>query len=116
MPRSVRLVPTISATGRGPWGFGRCSPAIRAGRADSAWTDSTVTFGTVPAETGTAVNAAAGAGWMQWTVTAHVQAQYAGSNNGFLVRDGTESGGTDFTQVFDSREATNQPELLLTWQ
>jgi hypothetical protein len=54
-------------------------------------------------------------GWVQWDVTAHVQAMYAGSNHGFLVRDRTESQNPASLQVFVSREGpVNQPELLIT--
>lgn len=84
-------------------------------RAAAPWSDAVVTFGTVPGETGTAVNITAAPGSMEWTVTAHVQAMYAGANDGFLVRDSTEGGTTEFTQAFSSMEAANKPELILEW-
>jgi hypothetical protein len=58
-----------------------------------------------------------GTGWRQWTVTAQVQSMYAGSNDGFMVRDQTEnSGGAGQLQTFRSREsATNPPQLVLTF-
>ena len=51
---------------------------------------------------------------MQWDVLAQVQAMYAGTNYGFLVKDQTENG-AGVLQQFDSREAaTNKPQLVLT--
>jgi len=84
-------------------------------RAAGAWTEAT-TWNTAPATTGTAVTAAAATGTMQWNVTAQVQAQYAGTNNGFIVRDNTETQNGQSPQTFSSREnAANKPELVLTW-
>jgi hypothetical protein len=102
---TLRLNNTSAATGR----------TVQVFRAGAAWTDSAVTWATMPAPAGTAVDAAAAVGWMQWTVTAHVQAMYTGSNNGFIVRDSSETGNTIFTQSFDSMDGTNKPQLVLQW-
>jgi hypothetical protein len=91
-------------------------------RAAAAWTEA-VTWNTRPGTTGTAVGSASlgGAGWQQWTVTAQVVAQFpAANNNGFVVRDRTESqSSTAQQQVYRSREATgtpnNRPELIVTF-
>ena len=93
---------------------------IAAYRAGMAWTETTVTWAShTAAPAGTAVNRAAAAGTMTWTVTALVQSMYAGSNFGFVLRDTTETGqgNTNYRQQFTSREsATNKPVLELVWQ
>jgi hypothetical protein len=92
---------------------------ISAYRAGMAWTEGTVTWTShTAAPAGTAVNAAAASGSMTWTVTAHVQAMYAGSNHGFLLRDATESGpgNTNYLQQFTSRDGATKPQLDLQWQ
>ncbi len=59
---------------------------------------------------------ASGTGWRQWSVATQVQAMYAGTNYGFLVRDATEDAGSAQLQTFSSRQAAgNRPELLITF-
>jgi hypothetical protein len=82
----------------------------------TAWTENGVNWSNQPTTTGSAATATtpASAGWMQWDVTAHVQAMYAGSNYGLKVKDQSENA-AGFEQQFDSREAsTNRPELVVT--
>jgi large repetitive protein len=58
---------------------------------------------------------ASGPGYREWTVTAVVEAMYAGSNHGFMIRDSLDTGGGP--QGFDSREATgNRPQLVVTFE
>ena len=90
-------------------------------RASAAWNEGTVTWNTRPGTTGTAVGSASlgVAGWQQWTVTTHVIAQYT-TNNGFVIRDSTESENPgQLQQVYRSREAggtpNNRPELIVTF-
>ncbi len=86
-------------------------------RANTAWVETTVTWSTQPATTGTAVGSTtvASAGYQQWTVTAQVLAHYT-TNNGFLVRDRTESVAASPQQNYLSRESgSNRPQLVLTW-
>ena len=56
--------------------------------------------------------------YIDWTVTDHVKAIYAlgpGGNNGFMVRDQTETGGGAWQQ-FNSRDAfSNKPLLTVNW-
>jgi hypothetical protein len=41
---------------------------------------------------------------------------YSGSNDGFLLKDQTEgAGGAGQTQTYDSRENTNDPQLVITF-
>jgi hypothetical protein len=89
--------------------------AIRAVRLASTWAENTVTWSSQPMTTGTAALTTSAAGWLQWTVTAQVEAMLApGANHGFLVRDGTE--GANGAQQFNSREsAANQPELVIRY-
>jgi large repetitive protein len=86
-------------------------------RASAGWTEGTVTWATQPGTTGTAVTAASGTGWRTWTVTTHVTSMYAGTNNGFVVRDAAESPLLQsHEQFFDSRTAAaDRPELVLTF-
>lgn len=88
---------------------------VRVFRADAPWGELGVSWDTVPGQSGTAVDAGAVVGWMQWVVTDHVQAFYAGSNTGFVLRDALEDGAHPSAQAFDSREGTNKPELVLQW-
>lgn len=88
-------------------------------RAAAAWVETTVNWNTQPATTGTAVGVTtlATAGYQQWTVTAHVQAQYT-TNYGFVVRDRTETGGTTRTQTYRTHEhatTTTRPKLIVNW-
>ena len=90
-------------------------------RAGSAWAEDTVTWTswTANASTsvGTAVTAASATGWVQWTVTTHVQSHYSGTNHGFVIRDSNETQNGQTPQVFVSKEAAaNKPELVLQWQ
>lgn len=104
------LVNNASAT------TGRTIAAYAAG---AAWSEMSVTWANhTAAPTGTAVNVAASAGTMSWPVTALVQSMYAGSNDGFLLRDTSESGNnkTNYLQQFTSREGTTKPQLELQWQ
>ena len=47
-------------------------------------------------------------------MTSIVQAQYSGSNYGFLIKDSAEDTG-NIAQAYMSRENTNVPELQLTF-
>jgi hypothetical protein len=74
-----------------------------------------VTWGNQPASTGTAAETGSGSGYRQWNVVSQVQAMYAGSNNGFLIRDKTEGGGGN-EQEFNAREkGENRPMLIITF-
>ncbi len=53
---------------------------------------------------------------VQWPVTTLVQTMYSGTNNGFIVHDANEGGTTTFTQIYDSRDTANQPQLVLQWR
>jgi large repetitive protein len=80
-----------------------------------------VNWNTQPMPTGAAASAPSrsSAGWVEWNVTAQVQAMYAaGSNHGFLIRDGGEGGSTNHVQQFNTREtgSGNAPQLVLTFE
>jgi len=78
-----------------------------------------VTWTNQPGTTGTpaAASTVAASAWISWTVTSQVQAMYAGSNFGFLVKDATESTSTTYANAYDSREGstTFPPQLVITW-
>ena len=104
---TLRLDTTTSRAGR----------TYQALQIASSWTEVGVTWNTQPAATGavaTAPTVAVGQ-WIQWTVTGQVQAMYAGSNYGFLVKDASESTATSYTNRYSSRTGANPPQLVLTW-
>jgi hypothetical protein len=86
-------------------------------RSATSWTENGVTWNNQPGTTGSAATANPNAnvgGTTNWNVLSLVQADYAGTNNGYLIKDSTESG--SFTHTFNTREAgSGQPTLTLTW-
>jgi hypothetical protein len=83
--------------------------------ASGAWTEGTVTWNTQPSFGGTPATATTAAGWMSWTVTTQVNEMYAGSNDGFLVKDQTEGGTPPAMNAYSSREGGNPPQLVITF-
>ena len=87
--------------------------------AASGWTEAGVTWNTLPAVTGTAATGGTPGvlGWQEWTVTGLVADHYSTAvNSGLLLRERVEdAAGGGRVQLYDSREATNQPQLVLTW-
>jgi len=98
----------VSATGG--------SRTMNAYQSGGSWTETGVTWNNQPATTGSAVGVTStGANsWTTWTVTSIVQAQYAGTNNGFIVQDSNEGSGTT-SQTYHTRENTNDPQLVITY-
>jgi hypothetical protein len=89
-------------------------------RASTTWSSATNTWNTVPrpAPAGTGVGHAAGtAGWHEWTVTTLTRELYAGTNDGFLVKDAVETNPARATayESLDSPTVANRPELVVTW-
>jgi hypothetical protein len=94
---------------------------LHAYRLGGSWAEGGVTWSSQPMPTGAAASAPSrsSAGWVEWNVTAQVQAMYdAGSNHGFLIRDANEGGNTNHVQQFHSRETAsgNAPQLVLTFE
>jgi hypothetical protein len=104
---TLRLNASTAASGR----------TLAVVRAASAWSETGVSWSNSPGTTGTAATTASGSGWREWTVTAHVQAMYSGSNHGFVVRDASEGALLAApSQTFATREASsNHPELVVTF-
>lgn len=111
-PAGCKLVSASLRAYNGSATSGRTLSVYRAG---GSWTELGITWTNKPAPAGTAVNLTSATGWMQWGVTAHVQAMYAGTNDGFVLYDAIQGGSTTFTHAFDSIEGTNKPELILQW-
>jgi hypothetical protein len=103
---TLRLYAGSSASGR----------TLQALRVNASWTETGVTWSNQPATTGTAVTTTSGNGYRSWTVTSAVSAMYSsGSNNGFLIRDATES--QDAEQQFYAREkGESPPQLVVTFK
>ena len=89
---------------------------LQALRLNGSWTESGVTWSNAPATAGSAATTTSGTGYRQWSVAALVQAMYSsGSNNGFLMKDATES--QDAEQQFYAREkGENPPQLVVTFK
>jgi len=85
---------------------------------DEAWTSSSLTWNNQPAVGPSRAASAVGAavGWKSWTLTGLVQEWIDGStaNNGVSVR-GPESSSEAWRRYFDSTQATNDPELVVTY-
>lgn len=89
-------------------------------RASTTWASATNTWNTVPrpAPAGTGVGTAAGTvGWHEWNVTTLTRELYAGTNDGFLVKDAVETNPARATlyESLDSLTVANRPQLVLTW-
>ena len=88
-------------------------------RAGGSWTEGAVTWDSRPAVAGSAASAASASGWINWDVTAQVDAMYSGANNGFIVRDADETALTAKLQTYQAREGvldTQDPELVVTFE
>ena len=81
---------------------------IAAAPAASAWTELGVTWANQPAATGTpalAPSPAATFGPVAFDVLSHVEAMYAGTNNGFVLQDSVEDSPLQAYQWMTSRES-----------
>lgn len=91
---------------------------IEALRVAAPWTEAGVSWNDQPATAGPAATTASGPGVQQWSVTAQVQAMYAGANQGFLIRDAVEGDIAGPEQQYHSREKApdNPPRLVITYE
>ncbi len=93
---------------------------IHAYRVNASWAEATVTWNTQPAVTGSpsASNSLSANGWQSWDVFSLVQAQYSGTNHGFMLRDSAEENSGSREQRYRSSEngtSSNWPLLELTF-
>jgi hypothetical protein len=91
---------------------------IQVFRAGASFNGSSVTWSNQPTTTGTAVTSPSlsASGYQQWDVTSLVASQYSGINNGFVVRDASESAGTAAEQTYISDNAgSGFPVLVVTF-
>jgi hypothetical protein len=94
---------------------------IEVSRADPAtpWTELGVNWATRPQPAGTPAPSPSLtlAGLQTWNVTSLMPALYAGTNNGFLVRDQTDNANPAKSQAYVSSEgtATQVPTLTVSW-
>lgn len=94
---------------------------IDAIRISGPWTEAGVTWSNQPGTTGTAASSASlsSAGVQSWDVLSQVEAMYSGTNDGFMIRDATETGLVlSYLQTYQSREGTDparDPELRVTF-
>jgi hypothetical protein len=86
---------------------------LQALRLTSAWGENNIAWGNQPATAGPAAEAPSAMGYVEWDVTAHVQ---AGAGHGFLIRHATENDVAGAEEGFFSKEKLeNMPELVLTY-
>ncbi len=92
---------------------------IEAYRAGGSWTESGaggVTWSTAPTAAGAAATAPSGTGWREWDVLSQVQTMYSpGPDDGFLLKDQTENAAASPQQKYESKENTNDPQLVVTF-
>ena len=108
---------TLSLHASAPQG----SRYIEVSRVDPAtpWTELGVNWTTRPQSAGTPVSSPSltVAGLQTWNVTSLMPALYAGTNNGFLIRDQTDDANPAKSQSYVSSEgtATQVPTLTVSW-
>ncbi|MBK8903182.1 MAG: right-handed parallel beta-helix repeat-containing protein [Anaerolineaceae bacterium] len=89
---------------------------LRAYQLNGSWSENSVTWNNQPATTGSPVTTSSGSGWRQWNVAAMVQLMVdSGVNNGFLIRDASESGSGSEQQFHAREKDENTPELVITF-
>jgi hypothetical protein len=87
---------------------------LQALRLTSAWGENNVSWGNQPATAGPVAESLGGFGYVQWDVTAHVQAMYAdGGNHGFLIRHAVENHPFGAEAAFLSKEQLENPPQLV---
>jgi hypothetical protein len=89
-------------------------PSIDVFLADRFWTEGGVSWSNVGTLLATPVNSASVGGLQTWAVGTLVQAQYTGTNNGFVVRDHLESGGSGPKYYAHEKGASFAPTLIVT--
>ena len=93
---------------------------LQALRLSSPWSESTVNWNNQPPPTGSAASAPSrsSAGWVEFDVTAQLQAIYNGANFGFMIRDANETSRSDRIQLFESRDPASEhpPELVIAFK
>jgi hypothetical protein len=82
---------------------------LQALRLNSAWGENNITWGNQPGTTGPAAEAPSAMGYVQWDVSAQVQ---AGAPHGFLIRHATENDIAGAEESFFSKEKLENPPLL----
>lgn len=83
--------------------------------AASQWSETAVVWNTKPATTGSPASRSNTSGWEAWTVTSIVQGMYAGSNNGFVVKDSAETSANAQQTYATYDSGANWPTLDLTF-
>jgi hypothetical protein len=87
-------------------------------RAGASWTEAGVNWSNAPSTTGTATSRVSATGANVWDATQHVEAMYSGANNGFVLRDSSESSAASPEQKYQAREGSpdsQDPFLTVSW-
>jgi hypothetical protein len=82
---------------------------LQALRLTSAWGENNITWGNQPGTAGPAAEAPSAMGYVQWDVSAQVQ---AGAPHGFLIRHAIENDPAGAEEGFFSKEKLENPPLL----
>jgi len=91
---------------------------LQAVQVSSSWVEGTVNWNTQPTTSGSTANATVtGIAYLDWNVASLVQSMSTGTNNGFLIRDASESanGSGELQQFISQASSTNQPKLTITY-
>jgi hypothetical protein len=89
---------------------------LHARRATAAWGEMTATWNNQPISSGVDIAAApSSSSDVEFNVTAQVASMYAGTNNGFLIRDSVEDNATVARQIYTAREFGAAPTLTITY-
>jgi hypothetical protein len=86
---------------------------LQALRLTSAWGENNVAWSNQPTAVGPAAEAPAGMGYVQWNVTAQVQAMYSFGNHGFQIRHAIENDIAGGEEGFFSKEKLESPPQLV---
>jgi hypothetical protein len=90
---------------------------LQALRLTSAWGENNVAWSNQPAAAAPAAEAPSAMGYVQWNVTAQVQAMLAFGNHGFLIRHAVENDIAGGEESFFSKEKLeNPPELVVCFE
>jgi parallel beta-helix repeat protein len=90
---------------------------LQALRLTGSWSENGVNWANQPATNGVVATTSSGNGYREWTVTSHMQADYAAGaqHYGFLIRDAAENNG-GAEQAFRPRgNGNNRPQLIIRY-
>jgi signal peptidase I len=94
---------------------GTTGRTLQAQRVLGPWTETGLTWNTQPTFSSPSTAASVNSGPLTFAVTGQVQALYAGSNNGFVLKDSVETSGSGTLQRVEDRTSAAPPQLTITF-